>query len=193
MKFFDEKDREKKKKDISKSSYILDTPNPDAVTPNRKEQERKEREMKELAEKDPKSPIKKTKTMKEQKEDMDVRLSVNLSEVSINDFGTFDLRIPIMNVPIEDKRTLDKRRSAIKTTKGSPLDDMNKNNLVKHLGEIFIDPSTGKQSRIATKRIDIISHTMKEENDYILFDIVNVEKIVADCSSKDNKLKDLVI
>ena len=192
--------RKKKKKEESRGSYITYNPDPDDITltPFDKNKEIKTKS--------------KSSSHQTPDEEYEPKLSENISEISANDYGYFDYKIPddasldkpvpglarkgaaVIESPIMDRKKsslidspggIERKKSSWLDIGGSPgkvrssgnEEYRNRYNLVKHLAESYKDPSSGKQKRIATKLLDIITHTAKEENDYITFNIVNVEAL----------------
>jgi len=172
MEFVNEaEERKKKKKDTAHISYLLETIDPNAIIPG-------------------KTPEKKTQTNanKETAEDDENQNYENLSEASVNDYGLFDYKIPIA---IKKEPLSKSQENDNKKTKNQPNKDNlenNKYNLVKHIGEAYIDPVTLESKRIATKKIDVMGHIMKEQNDYVGFLIVDVKKIKAEISKIKNQV-----
>jgi len=191
MKFYenDPKDKKKREQANSSSSYLMDTPDPDKLTPTGT-----------FMKDTPKSPEKSlTKTdmgNSSDTKDMDVRVSENLSEISANDYGLFTLKIKgpeKKKVEVKDK---DGKRETLKRKKTEKGDDTAiKYNLVKHLGESRenLASQTHEKIRLCKNRTDLIAHLAKEENEYTEFDVVNVDKIVADIKRREAEFKEKVI
>lgn len=185
------------KKKLRGSSYLMDTVDPDKlkhtgtfkkeVTPDKNDQT--------------KAP---GATPNHDKE-MEVLVSENLSEISANDYGLFDLKIK----EIKDEAAADKKITAgsvnkqltfkrLNTTKDGKGEDVKgedlgtKYNLLRHLGEPTGGINSSDKTRLCKNRVDLISHLAKEENEYVLFDIVNVEAVLADHKKREAEIKEKV-
>ncbi len=179
MEFYSKEEKDKNK-NLKGKSYILDTPDPDKITPTgafKKDETRT-----------PTSKDKETPTPGENDEHL---ISENLSEISANDYGFFNLKI-VEEVKSFKQDKDDWKNLKKKKTSGGE-EGAFKFNLVNHLGNIRENPRTGEMEKIANNKLDLITHLAKEENEYILFDIVNVKEITSKSEANEHELREKVI
>ncbi len=179
MEFYNKEDKNKKTK-TSASSYLLETPDPDRLTP----QNFKKGDITTPQHKESSTPT-------PDGENVDHLITENISEISANDYGFFTLKI---QEDLAGKEEKDEKMKRKKTTMITETKEVTKNymkfNLVNHLGDKRENSRTGEVEKIAKNRLDLISYLAKEENDYILFDILNVKDIESEVSKKEAKESD---
>ncbi len=177
MEFYDKEGKDKKKGSLGKS-YLLDTPDPEKLTPTGTP-----------IKEDKITPDLKSKTTATPGVDTEHLISENLSEISANDYGFFTLKIKEEKEPYKDKDC--KKLKKVKT--GGGEDAEMKYNLVKHLGNVRENPRTGELEKIANNKLNLITHLAKEENEYIFFDIINVKETSSKNEAKELELREKVV
>jgi len=180
------------KKKAKGSSYLMDTVDPDKLKHTAFKRE--------LVTPDEKDQTKTPGATPNHDKEMEVLVSENLSEISANDYGLFDLKIKEIkdeesavekHTPSSPKKSLS-RSETIKGEDGKGEDIVTKYNLLRHLGEPTGGSNSYDKTRLCKNRIDLISHLAKEENEYVLFDIVNVEAVLADHKKREAEIKEIV-
>ena len=172
-----------KKKSANRGSYLMDTIDPEKLVPQGtfKKEERLTTD-----------GDQNKKKVEGNTPDSERVISENLSEISANDFGYFSYKIK--DEVIKPRESEDPTNSPKLKKKKTKAEDENiqKYNLVRHLGESR-DSSDKNGARIAKNRVEIVTHIAKEENDYILLDVINVQNILADLKKRVDEIKEKVL